>query len=236
MAKQIVSAVELHLTSGGRVDEVIQIVQDALDDVESKRADLADDYLTKKTNLENIIDQLNTQLANDRADLAASNAEIDRLNGVLDSLAAQIANLVTELQDLDTREEYVNQARENDVNTYAARKVRDENSLEALAAIIAKLQALQSRGNSFLQVSKKEIERALSRIPKSNPIQALVQLSSKFDEERLATVISKLEQIQGAIQESYADDRKGEERSADHYAALIAEINSLRTQKQADLA
>jgi len=137
---------------------------------------------------------------------------------------------------LNNREDFVNQARENDVNTYASRKVRDENSLEALAAIIAKLQALQARGNSFLQVSKKEIERALSRIPKSNPIQALVQLSSKFDEEKLAVVIGKLQSIETAIQESYADDRKGEEHSAEHYAALIAEIDSVRTQKQAELA
>jgi len=97
IASQIVSAVELHLTSGGRVDEVIQIVQDALDDVSNKRASLSDDYLTKKTNLENLIEQLNGDLANERADLEVANSEIDRLNGVLDTLAAQIANLEIEL-------------------------------------------------------------------------------------------------------------------------------------------
>lgn len=88
--------------------------------------------------------------------------------------------------------------------------------------------ALQQRGNAFLQVSKKEIERILARIPKSNPIQALVQLSTKFDPERLHLVITKLQTIQAAIQASFIEDASGEDNSKDHYEALIAEINSLR--------
>lgn len=96
-----------------------------------------------------------------------------------------ISNLVQELANLDAREENVNRARDLDVKTYEVWKQRDQNSLNVLEQIIQRLLALQQRGNAFLQVSKKEIERILKRIPKSNPIQALVQLSTKFDPERL---------------------------------------------------
>lgn len=90
--------------------------------------------------------------------------------------------------------------------------------------IIQRLLALQQRGNAFLQVSKKEIERILKRIPKSNPIQALVQLSTKFDPDRLQAVIEKLQQIQAAIQASSIEDSNGEQDDKTRYDALIAEI------------
>lgn len=97
----------------------------------------------------------------------------------------QIENLVQELANLDAHEANVNNARNIDIQTYETRKQRDSNSLNVLEQIIQKLLALQTRGNAFLQVSKKEIERILARIPKSNPIQALVQLSTKFDPKKL---------------------------------------------------
>jgi len=93
-----------------------------------------------------------------------------------------------------------------------------------LEQIIQRLLALQQRGNAFLQVSKKEIERILKRIPKSNPIQALVQLSTKFDPDRLQAVIEKLQQIQAAIQASSIEDSNGEQDDKTRYDALIAEI------------
>lgn len=102
--------------------------------------------------------------------------------------------------------------------------------------IIQRLNALQQRGNAFLQVSEKEISRILKRIPKSNPIQALVQLSTKFDPERLQEVIDKLSTIQAAIQASYIEDANGEEADKQRYDALIAEIASIRAQKQTDLS
>lgn len=147
-----------------------------------------------------------------------------------------ISNLVQELANLDAREENVNRARDLDVKTYEVRKQRDQNSLNVLEQIIQRLLALQQRGNAFLQVSKKEIERILKRIPKSNPIQALVQLSTKFDPERLQLVIEKLQTIQAAIQASFIEDSNGEQADKERYDALIAEIHTVRAQKQQELA
>lgn len=76
----------------------------------------------------------------------------------------------------------------------------------------------------------------MKRIPKSNPIQALVQLSTKFDPERLQEVIDKLSAIEAAIQASYVEDSNGEAADKQRYTALIAEIASIRAQKQQDLS
>ncbi|EAS02353.3 granule lattice protein (macronuclear) [Tetrahymena thermophila SB210] len=236
IAKQIISAVELHLTTGGLVDDVIDLVKQAQEDVANRNVALQAEYTAKRGALEDQINTTTQQLNEENDRLAVVNDAIDALNGQIDSLNTQIANLVQQLQNLQAREDAINQAREVDVKTYEVRKQRDENSLAVLEQIIQRLLALQQRGNAFLQVSKKEIERILKRIPKSNPIQALVQLSTKFDEQRLAEVISKLQTIQAAIQASYIEDANGEVADKQRYDALIQEIATIRAQTQQQLA
>jgi hypothetical protein len=45
MAHDIVSAVELHLSSGGKVDDVIALVEAALEDVQKRRGALNSEYI-----------------------------------------------------------------------------------------------------------------------------------------------------------------------------------------------
>lgn len=236
VAKQIISAVELHLTSGGKVDEVIDLVQQAQEDVQNKNVQLQQEFADRKQALEDQINSTQQQLDDENARLTVVNDNIDQLNQEISSLELTIANLVQELQNLDDREDAINKARDVDSQAYEVRKQRDQNSLQVLEQIVQRLNALQQRGNAFLQVSEKEISRILKRIPKSNPIQALVQLSTKFDPERLQEVIDKLSSIQAAIQASYIEDANGEDADKARYEALVAEIATIRAQKQADLA
>jgi len=48
------AAVELHLTSGGVVDDVIALVEAALDDVKNRRSNLITEYNTKVSDLETL--------------------------------------------------------------------------------------------------------------------------------------------------------------------------------------
>jgi len=59
LASQIVAAVELHLSSGGKVDDVIALVEEAAEDVRTRRAALNTEFLTKKSDLEKIISDTN---------------------------------------------------------------------------------------------------------------------------------------------------------------------------------
>lgn len=52
VAKQIISAVELHLTSGGKVDEVIELVEQAQKDIQNKNVELQSEYADRKQALE----------------------------------------------------------------------------------------------------------------------------------------------------------------------------------------
>lgn len=134
-----------------------------------------------------------------RKELSDTEADIKRLEGEISALDAKISGLNDELLSLEQREALINKARDSDVKTYGTRKLRDENSISAIQTIIEKLKNLEQRGGSFLEVSSREITHALNRIPKSNPIQALVQLSTQFNAEKLATIIGKLETILKAI-------------------------------------
>ena len=108
MAHEIVSAVELHLSSGGKVDDVITLVEAALDDVQNRRSALNTEYIALKNNLNAIIAKAEEDLSNENARLVVVNTEINRLEVELDQLAIQIANLEQELADLDSREALIN--------------------------------------------------------------------------------------------------------------------------------
>lgn len=55
VAKQIVSAVELHLTSGGKVQEVIELVEQAREDVANRRVQLQGEYNERRAYFEGVI-------------------------------------------------------------------------------------------------------------------------------------------------------------------------------------
>lgn len=57
IAKQIISAVELHLTTGGKVGEVIALVEQARDDVANRNVALQSEYHDRRQALE---DQINS--------------------------------------------------------------------------------------------------------------------------------------------------------------------------------
>jgi hypothetical protein len=60
----------------------------------------------------------------------------------------------------------------------------------------------------------------MKKIGHSNPLLSLVEFSTTFDPETLATVISKLQAIRENVAASAADDEDDERRAVQAYNAL----------------
>ncbi len=83
----------------------------------------------------------------------------------------RITALETEIEGLSTREKLLSEARENDIQAFEARQIRDKNAIAALEEIIPSLQNLISNGGGvFLEKSKDEISKILKKIPGSKPL------------------------------------------------------------------
>lgn len=76
----------------------------------------------------------------------------------------------------------------------------------------------------------------MKRIPSNNPIKALVQLSTKFDEDKLRVVIQKLRQIEQAVRSGNDEDHDREKQSKEHFDLLMLEIDTIRGEKVRQLS
>lgn len=68
-----------------------------------------------------------------------------------------------------------------------------------------------------------------------HPIALLVAMTVKFDEEKVKSIIEKLEGIAKAIRNSSEEDEKNKEASDSNFAAILGELKDLQIRFGGDL-
>jgi len=113
----------------------------------------------------------------------------------------------------------VKKDRRADAQAYAARVRNTEQTIEALDMILPKLKAIGSQSNAEVLVQ-------LSKIGKSNPIAAFMQVASSIDKNKLANVVEKMEELRNSLQASLEEDAQAETASKKGFKKLVADLEN----------
>ena len=134
--------IQLHLQRGGKVDQVIQFVKDALSQTIQDKYDVDAAKTTELDRLDTIISSLKNDLRDLNDERSTTILRINSLIQLISTLDTRITNLQNELAALIQREEFIETARNNDVTTFNARQARDTKAISSLNEIIDVLNKL----------------------------------------------------------------------------------------------
>lgn len=113
----------------------------------------------------------------------------------------------------------VKKDRKADKAAYANRVRNTEQTIEALDMILPKLASIGSQSNAEVLVQ-------LSKIGKSNPIAAFMQVASSIDKNKLGTVVEKMTELRNSLQASLEEDANSEANAKKSFKKLIADLES----------
>lgn len=232
-AGRIISTLELSLRTGGKVGEVIELVNQALVKTGQDRQHLATEHVSEVTRLEGLISTYDSELESMSNELTATINSISQLNADIRDLTELVAKLQNDIEGLNEREEIIKEARNNDDEAFQVRQARDGQSLKALAEIIPALELLYAKGGDTEAFA--QVEKSQKLLEKGSALESLVEVSKKFDPPRLLSAVNKLKQVYEAVQEASINDQQREAESVSKYTALIGQISAVRNQKLEEL-
>lgn len=232
-AGRIISSLELHLRTGGKVGEVIELVNQALVKTGQDRQHLATEHISEVTRLEGLISSYDSDLESMNNELANTINQISQLGTDIRDLNELIAKLQNDIEGLNEREEIIKEARRNDDEAFQVRQARDAQSLRALSEIIPALELLYAKGGDTEAFA--QVEKSQKMLERGSPLEALVEVSKKFDPPRLLAAVNKLKTVYEAVQEASINDQEREQESVAKFTALIGQISAVRNQKLDEL-
>lgn len=156
----------------------------------------------------------------DEAQVARDDAQVEiaLLQGEIAVLEQDIASKAEQLAILDARDLALREEREQDAFNYAARQAQLAEVLEAIDLIIEKLGGITPNSNADAVLAQ------LNKIGKSNPILALAQVASSFNEESLRRVNEKLETLRESLEATVAENEAEEDKAIADFEATIGEL------------
>jgi outer membrane murein-binding lipoprotein Lpp len=232
-AGRIISSLELHLRTGGKVGEVVELVNQALVKTGQDRQNLATEHVSEVTRLENLIQTYDSELEQMSNELTSTITQIAQLGSDINDLTALVAKLQNDIEGLNEREEIIKEARRADDEAFQVRQARDGQSLQALNEIIPALELLYAKGGDTEAFA--QVEKTQKLLAKGSPLEALVEVSKKFDPPRLLAAVNKLKTVYESVQEASINDQQREQESVSKYTALIGQISAVRNQKMDEL-
>jgi hypothetical protein len=215
------------------VSEVIDLVNQALVKTGQDRQNLATEHISEVTRLDGLIHTYDSELESMSNELTNTINQISQLGLDINDLTALVAKLQNDIEGLNEREEIIKEARRNDDEAFQVRQARDQQSLRALNEIIPALELLYAKGGDTEAFA--QIAQAQKLLQKGSPLEALVEVSKKFNPDQLLGAVNKLKQVYEAVQEASLNDQQREQESIGKYTALIGQIDAVRNQKMDEL-
>jgi chromosome segregation ATPase len=232
-AGRIINSMELHLRTGGQVAEVIELVNQALVKTSQDRQHLSTEHMSETTRLDGLIHTYDSELESMSNELTSTINQITQLNSDIRDLTELVAKLQNDIEGLNEREEIITEARRADDEAFQVRQARDVQSLKALNEIIPALELLYAKGGDTEAFA--QVEKSQKLLERGSPLEALVEVSKKFDPPRLLAAVNKLKTVYEAVQEASLNDQQREAESVSKFTALIGQISAVRNQKLDEL-
>jgi chromosome segregation ATPase len=137
----------------------------------------------------------------------------------ISDLKTMISTFQNQMVVVNDHLKLVKKDRKADEAAYASRVRNTEQTIEALDMILPKLAAIGSQSNAEVLVQ-------LSKIGKSNPIAAFMQVASSIDKGKLGTVVEKMTELRNSLQASLEEDATAEGNSGKAFKKLVADLEN----------
>ena len=218
------STIQLKLKSQGRLDDVIDLINQLDTDLTAEQASMDLDYNNKNILWASELSDLETQITTVSDEITAEQLQITELEAELLTLNDQLTDFQAQNDVFTQKRENLVDARANDIDAYNKR-VSDQNAmLDALQNILDLLNSQDTAINfaemkSLVQTNMKKFKET------AGPYATLVGLTLSFDPQVVQNVIGKLNTIADAIKASLLDDKNSEEEAEVYYENFLASID-----------
>jgi chromosome segregation ATPase len=226
--EHILKTVELQLQAGGNTDNVLNLLAGIRADLESQAELETNDYNRDSTALENQINDLIAEAQSALNEVAEATTRVGELWSQISDLNDEVPRLETEVVRIRGQKQKLERLRQEDIEDYVRRVAEQRQVVEVLSQIISSLSQIALNGGASL-IEKKEIMQKLTSTKYTEPLLALVDLSSTFDPAFLRNVIVRLEHIRDAITESIEQDQEDEEEAKLNYDNIHGQLEDIQS-------
>lgn len=216
--RKILDTIALQLKNKSPIGDIAIMLAEIRQDLVLQEEEADNLHAAQELECEEEITEYNRRI--DEAQVARDDAqiEISLLEGEIAVLEADISSKASQLEILDARDLALREQRETEAFNYAARQAQLAEVLEAIDLIIEKLGGISPDSNNAAVLAQ------LNKIGKSNPILALAQVASTFNEESLRRVNEKLETLRESLENTVTENDAEEERAIADFESTIGEL------------
>lgn len=218
------STIELKLKSMGKLNEVLELLDQLNKDLENEQEEADTDYDNQNAVWSSSISDLETEISDLETQILYDEQRILDLKAELNTLNEQLIAYQEQKETFTNKRASLVEARENDISAYEKR-VSDQTAIvDALQDILDLLQNENTAGN--LAEIKNTVRTNLRKFKeKAGPYATLVGLTLTFDPEVISNIIAKLQKIQTSTQASIADDKAQEDKAEIDYQLFLDTID-----------
>merc|ERR1712151_690462 len=227
--KNLLDTIALQMESNSPMQDIANLIRDMMNDLRSQQQAADDAHSTKMGECADQIANYNARISHATNEIQEATQAIKTLRGRRRTLQKDIATGEATLVMLDEQEAAARAKRAQDSKDFFARQEQTKLVLDALEVIIPKLKAIAPHTAS-------EVFVELAKLGASNPIQALVEVTSSLDGAALNKCIGLLEQLQVDFAAFLDDDVEAEIQAQVNFDNLMISIAILRSEPKAKLA
>eukprot|EP01017_Pseudomicrothorax_dubius_P025028 TRINITY_DN2668_c0_g2_i1.p1 TRINITY_DN2668_c0_g2~~TRINITY_DN2668_c0_g2_i1.p1 ORF type:complete len:380 (-),score=127.46 TRINITY_DN2668_c0_g2_i1:56-1195(-) len=235
LGAQIADTITMMLETGGSFDEVLKMLNELSASLETEQTSDTVEFTTTKSQLE---DDIKTNGAKAASALAEYNEATKKLASLVISISHLGSNIISankQLQILRDERAALEEAHAEDTKEFTQRIGEQRQVAQVLTTIINDLtEKALSSASSFAEEHSRQFKSS-SLVEMTNPISALVDLTSTFDLEAVKIIIGKLEQLKEAVEASIQDDEESQARSTKTYELMIEKMQQIEDKLVEDI-
>eukprot|EP01017_Pseudomicrothorax_dubius_P047868 TRINITY_DN8636_c0_g1_i3.p1 TRINITY_DN8636_c0_g1~~TRINITY_DN8636_c0_g1_i3.p1 ORF type:complete len:388 (-),score=162.09 TRINITY_DN8636_c0_g1_i3:60-1223(-) len=216
------------LQTGGTFDEVIKLLEELKNNLETEQLADNSDFTTAKASIEGDIKLNREKAAKAVQEYGDATIQVKNLIVAINDLRGKLRNHKKQLKSILDQRKSLEASNAEEQREFAKRNGEQRQVIEVLGTLITDLtnKVLNAQGSLSL-VEQKQLFDQIDKIGGHSPISVLVDLTSTFDQNTVRLIIGKLERLREAIKATLAADEANHEKSVATFKAMIEKLQEL---------
>eukprot|EP01017_Pseudomicrothorax_dubius_P047875 TRINITY_DN8636_c0_g2_i3.p1 TRINITY_DN8636_c0_g2~~TRINITY_DN8636_c0_g2_i3.p1 ORF type:complete len:388 (+),score=165.12 TRINITY_DN8636_c0_g2_i3:66-1229(+) len=216
------------LQTGGTFDEVIKLLEELKNNLETEQLADNSDFTTAKASIEGDIKLNREKAAKAVQEYGDATIQVKNLIVAINDLRGKLRNHKKQLKSILDQRKSLEASNAEEQREFAKRNGEQRQVIEVLGTLITDLtnKVLNAQGSLSL-VEQKQLFDQIDKIGGQSPISVLVDLTSTFDQNTVRLIIGKLERLREAIKATLAADEANHEKSVATFKAMIEKLQEL---------
>eukprot|EP01015_Nassula_variabilis_P004535 TRINITY_DN1315_c0_g1_i11.p1 TRINITY_DN1315_c0_g1~~TRINITY_DN1315_c0_g1_i11.p1 ORF type:complete len:370 (-),score=101.07 TRINITY_DN1315_c0_g1_i11:56-1165(-) len=228
--KKILDTIALQIKRNEPLAEVSKLMNNIRLDLQNEQRKQNAEHSQKSRECASTLATYNERISQNTQEITQLSFTVSNLQSRLQGLFASVDTRENQTKLLGNREQFLRNDQQHDEADFAARLSQINSVVEALDLVLPRLRNIRGDGD------EQEALIQLAKIGKSNPINALLQVSATLDPRSLVIILEKLEQLRESLSGAADENRENLEEARTDFSRLVGELNNVRRSLSEDLS